>query len=263
MSNNLLKNLLYSAHAPLNMRQRLYLVLTASAAALSLGIYSPADFFIWHNTLYGLITVVLGALYLLLFLLARQRNLYLYAISCLALVPLDILWPFVEGGTAGTAELLFFVPTLACAVFLRGNIRWFGIALYILLGEAAYALQNFRPDLIRPFPSDTVGILHHSTAFLFGQIAGALAFWAIVSAYEREHRRVNEANQALTKALEEIKILRGLILMCAWCRRTLDDDGSWISVEDYISRHSSAGFTHGICPACREQQLSEDSIEGA
>ena len=252
-----LKNLLDSADAPLNMRQRLYLVLTASAGALSLGIYSPADFFIWHNTLYGLITVVLGSLYLLLFLLARQRNLYLYAISCLALVPLDILWPFVEGGTAGTAELLFFVPTLACAVFLRGKIRWFGIALYILLGEAAYATQNFRPDLIRPFTADTGGILHHSTAFLFSQIAGALAFWAIVSAYEREHRRVTEANQALTKALEEIKILRGLILMCAWCRRTLDDDGSWVSVEDYIAHHSAAGFTHGICPTCRDQQMND------
>jgi hypothetical protein len=44
--------------------------------------------------------------------------------------------------------------------------------------------------------------------------------------------------------------LRGLLPICATCKKIRDDQGYWSQVELYISQHSDAEFTHGICPEC-------------
>jgi hypothetical protein len=80
-----------------SMRERLYLALTATAAGISLGVYTPAELFLWHNTIYGLITAALGSIYLLLFYLARRHHRFAYSLACLVIVPFDMLWPFFEG----------------------------------------------------------------------------------------------------------------------------------------------------------------------
>jgi two-component system, cell cycle sensor histidine kinase and response regulator CckA len=54
----------------------------------------------------------------------------------------------------------------------------------------------------------------------------------------------------LTEALAHAKTLRGLLPICASCKRIRDDHGYWEQVEVYIQKHSEAGFTHGICPEC-------------
>ena len=54
----------------------------------------------------------------------------------------------------------------------------------------------------------------------------------------------------LQEALARIKILTGLLPMCAWCKKVRDDKGYWQRVETYIQEHSDASFTHGICPDC-------------
>jgi signal transduction histidine kinase len=64
----------------------------------------------------------------------------------------------------------------------------------------------------------------------------------------------------LQEALATIKTLRGLIPMCAWCRKVRDDNGYWKKVEAYVEEHSSAHFTHGICPECEENFKNEDDI---
>ncbi len=69
----------------------------------------------------------------------------------------------------------------------------------------------------------------------------------------RETKKEQEATiQELRKALEEIKTLRGLIPICAWCKRIRDDKGYWDELEVYLSKHSEATFSHGLCPRCRE-----------
>lgn len=57
----------------------------------------------------------------------------------------------------------------------------------------------------------------------------------------------------LEKSIKEIKALRGLIPMCAWCRNIRDDKGYWLKVEKYIEEHTDASFTHGICPRCMKK----------
>ena len=70
---------------------------------------------------------------------------------------------------------------------------------------------------------------------------------------EAGDRRLEESVVKLQKALSEIKILGGLLPICASCKKIRDDQGYWNQIETYIASHSDAVFTHGICPDCREQ----------
>lgn len=54
----------------------------------------------------------------------------------------------------------------------------------------------------------------------------------------------------LEEALHSVKTLNGLLPICAWCKKIRDDTGYWSEVETYVKTHTSAEFTHGICPAC-------------
>jgi PAS domain S-box-containing protein len=56
--------------------------------------------------------------------------------------------------------------------------------------------------------------------------------------------------QELTDALARVNTLRGLLPICASCKKIRNDDGYWEQVETYIKNHSNANFTHGICPDC-------------
>ena len=54
----------------------------------------------------------------------------------------------------------------------------------------------------------------------------------------------------LQDALAKVKQLSGFIPICASCKKIRDDEGYWSQVETYISKHSEALFSHGICPDC-------------
>lgn len=64
---------------------------------------------------------------------------------------------------------------------------------------------------------------------------------------EREHL-IAELHEALAR----VNQLSGLLPICANCKRIRDDSGYWATVEQYISARSTAEFSHGICPSCRD-----------
>ena len=64
-------------------------------------------------------------------------------------------------------------------------------------------------------------------------------------------------NLDLGKALEEVKVLRGLIPICAHCKRVRTDDGLWQRIEKYIEARSEAQFTHGLCADCAQELYPE------
>ncbi len=72
-------------------------------------------------------------------------------------------------------------------------------------------------------------------------------------------RRVRE----LEEALGQVKHLRGLLPICAWCHKIRDDQNYWQSVEAYITAHSEARFSHGICPDCLQKVVNRDTEKQA
>ena len=71
------------------------------------------------------------------------------------------------------------------------------------------------------------------------------------------HKRVEAERERLITDLEDalskIKTLKGLIPICASCKKIRDDKGYWNKLENYIETHSNAEFSHGICPDCLEK----------
>jgi PAS domain S-box-containing protein len=61
----------------------------------------------------------------------------------------------------------------------------------------------------------------------------------------------------LREALSKVKALSGLLPTCAGCRKIRDDAGEWQDMETYISEHSEADFSHGLCPGCAERLYPE------
>jgi len=77
-------------------------------------------------------------------------------------------------------------------------------------------------------------------------------------------RRLVEAQGALAekigelrRALAEIKTLRGIVPICAGCKKIRDDSGFWQQVEVYVRDHSEAEFSHGLCPDCMKRLYPE------
>ena len=67
-----------------------------------------------------------------------------------------------------------------------------------------------------------------------------------------------EAQAALAKAHEaEVRQLRGFLPICSYCKKIRNDSNYWEQLESYISRHSSAVFSHGICPECMTKAIAE------
>lgn len=63
-------------------------------------------------------------------------------------------------------------------------------------------------------------------------------------------RQVEARNEELETALGEVKMLSGLLPICSSCKQIRDEQGVWHQIEGYISTHSEAKFSHGICPKC-------------
>ena len=68
---------------------------------------------------------------------------------------------------------------------------------------------------------------------------------------EIEIRKKTEAE--LNSAIAEIKTLQGILPVCSYCKNIRDDQGSWSRIEAYISKHSDAQFSHGVCPDCMKE----------
>ncbi|GAU09106.1 PAS domain S-box protein [Desulfoplanes formicivorans] len=73
----------------------------------------------------------------------------------------------------------------------------------------------------------------------------------------RKEREREELIEKLEKALTEIRQLQGIIPICASCKQIRDDKGAWKQLEAYISEHSEAEFSHGICPDCATRLYPE------
>jgi CheY-like chemotaxis protein len=95
-------------------------------------------------------------------------------------------------------------------------------------------------------PTPVVVLTAHEPSELVGR-AGV----AGVGAYLVKPPKAPEIERA--HALDQVKILRGLLPICMGCKRIRDDDGYWQQLETYIRDRSEAEFSHGLCPDCAEE----------
>ncbi|MBP9022981.1 MAG: hypothetical protein KBH06_07245 [Spirochaetes bacterium] len=115
----------------------------------------------------------------------------------------------------------------------------------------------------------------HIITIVFSTILAFVVSFFVLKRENKIKDALNQKNQELLvsktnleenlKRLEEasrnIKILSGLIPICASCKKIRDDDGYWHQIEQYINEHSDAVFSHGLCPACAKKLYPDIKLE--
>jgi len=78
-----------------------------------------------------------------------------------------------------------------------------------------------------------------------------------VSAERERERELRGLLERLQSLHDEVKVLRGIVPLCCFCKRVRDAAGEWQPVEVYIRRNSEADVSHGICPNCEREHYRE------
>jgi phosphoserine phosphatase RsbU/P len=94
-----------------------------------------------------------------------------------------------------------------------------------------------------------------------GKLLAAIEKCEEIIEYRRAHKRFLAEREKLIadlqKALAEIKTLQGILPICSFCKKIRDDKEVWTQLENYISEHTDALFSHSFCPDCARKMYPE------
>jgi hypothetical protein len=93
--------------------------------------------------------------------------------------------------------------------------------------------------------------------FPAGAIITSIDITATKQAEEDRIKLIGE----LKRALDEVERLRGLLPICAACKKIRDDEGYWSQIEEYLDRHTDLTFSHTVCPECARRLYPEVADE--
>ena len=117
-----------------------------------------------------------------------------------------------------------------------------------------------RVELEFVFKNGTVATLDCSGSAICderGEITSVLLIERDITERKRAEKEQERLILRLQEALAKVKTLSGLLPICASCKKIRDDKGYWTQIEAYISEHSEAEFSHGICPDCATKLYGE------
>ena len=156
-------------------------------------------------------------------------------------------------GLRGGVEVIRFAPRESRPQYLATSGIYFFAGLIVLVRSISVLME-------KQFSMFDPGTLYAAFFLLamFIEIAFGLSFLMMNSQRLEAELRRSEVSLAdtvseLKKTLAEVKTLQGFIPICANCKKIRDDAGYWQQVEKYISDHSEARFSHGICPDCLQK----------
>jgi hypothetical protein len=144
----------------------------------------------------------------------------------LGILALDLLTP-----PSLTFPILFVLPVALSALFCSRRLAY---VLAVLLPFGLFLIAIF---------VDTPGSIAAPAVNALIR-AGVLSFLGFLVAHTAHLSR-------------EIKVLRGRLPICMWCKRIRDEDGSWQKLETYIAEHSEADFSHGLCAECKQEHYGD------
>ena len=90
-----------------------------------------------------------------------------------------------------------------------------------------------------------------------GNVVGAMASFVDITRRKQTEMEREDLIRKLQTALAKIKTLRGLVPICASCKKIRDDQGFWHQLEVYVRDHSEANFSQSICPSCAKELYPE------
>lgn len=152
----------------------------------------------------------------------------------------------IANSLVGIAVCLYTIRRLFRDAPTLGGTNWFMILSLIILGlwfggRSVYAVFFAGTVVdVMSSPSQRIALLVYIVCAI-NMIIGII----LVNAQRVEHD--------LSRSNAEVKMLRGILPICASCKKIRDDTGYWNQIEAYIRDHSEAEFSHGICPDCAKK----------
>jgi hypothetical protein len=143
-----------------------------------------------------------------------------------------MLWVDFVTSPAVIFPAIYVLPVILAAWY---SGRWpaVGLALAVPLFRLLFLVMPLHPP-------ESIATLALATAFR-GVVIVILALWfARLAEFERAIQR-------------RVKVLEGMLPICAHCKNIRNEAGEWERLEKYISRRSDAEFSHGICPSCSDK----------
>jgi hypothetical protein len=151
--------------------------------------------------------------------------------------------PVTLSGATGSAT---FGP------LLPGSYRFVLSAQHV--GGVRSPAATFVAFTVPPYFWETTWFFALVVVLVLGLVA--LVFELRTRALRRNERRLEARVQ---EELATVKTLRGLLPICAWCKRVRDDEGYWRQIESFVAANSHAQFSHGLCPSCADKLEEEDA----
>ncbi len=102
-----------------------------------------------------------------------------------------------------------------------------------------------------------VALVYSSPVLRAGEVAGARLNITDITIRKKAEEERDKLIADLQKTLAEVKKLKGILPICASCKKIRDDSGYWNQVESYIRDHSEVEFSHGLCPECAKMLYPE------
>ena len=118
--------------------------------------------------------------------------------------------------------------------------------------EARLISKNQTPVSFEVFMISAEG-LYSPAKFGLGNFLGTQGIARDITALKQAEEEREKLITKLQEAFDNIKTLKGLLPICANCKKIRDDKGYWNQIEAYIRDHSDAEFSHSICPLCAEK----------
>ena len=163
-------------------------------------------------------------------------------------------WEWMQSeGAPALAILDWMMPGMdGLEVCRRARARTGGPPLYIILLTARATLQD-TIDGLGAGADDFV-----TKPFDAAELQARVSVGVRVVALQHElAARIADLEQALARVDE----LHGILPICSYCKKVRSDGDSWQQVEAYVSAHSAARFSHGVCPECLETVMRPELEE--
>ncbi len=124
----------------------------------------------------------------------------------------------------------------------------------VQMGRTAHAEHlHFLPDGSERY----VDIITSPVRNVQGKVTQVVHIARDITDRKIEEKEKEKLIKELQTALEEIKTLKGIIPICMHCKGIRDDKGYWTKLEEFITEHSEAQFSHGICDKCLKKYYPE------
>jgi hypothetical protein len=132
--------------------------------------------------------------------------------------------------------IVYLIPILL-AVWNSGI--WWGIGLSIPLASMRFVFTPLWPNVQWTFFETTINSLIRVFVFiLFSYLINKIYI-------EKQHLE------------HDLDTLKGILPICGFCKKIRNDDGSWDTIEKYITSRSEASFSHGLCPDCAKKHYPD------